>query len=742
MMYTRTDYTNFLEAEYNAQIKEYERLINTKASVLKELGKIFVGLFVGFKDEFALFKVRISNKMPLKNSYWTASCFIGKMGSYKNWGDHSWADLREQYQSGCSDAYCAWLSKSDDVSCCLIGIKNITVEFAEILSSQKPVIAFGPKDPPLRYLMNLKDICNDTSCAPVNAVLDFEQPSESVWTPKHVSSKEDLKPMILNEFENHDAIAIQGPPGTGKTFKMAGLIASLLKSNKSVLVTALTNEALRVLASKDDIKPYLSAGKVTKTSLTIDEKRALPSLEANNDNSCNATSGNLSLATFYIASSWAKTTWEVQPFDYVIVDEASQALLPMLAASRKLGKKVIWIGDQNQLAPIVQVNEDILASHGWSQIVKGFDTICNNFSLPSFMLTDTYRLTKRCANFTGLFYGNELNSVSEISTIDTKISELNTLGGPSLIDMELAIGDKKPDNAISTIYNLTQKILAETPKAKIAILAKFKETIEEIQKKFITLSESNQIPESVRIETVDKIQGMTVDFTIFFIPNASLGFSLDDGFFNVATSRAQYCTIIIADKKILKNYMSEEVRKYFLKLYDDKVATIEPEKTVLSVGDISVTVLGKITLPEKHLKEIVDDKENIFIVDTNVFVNCPNIISKIGKYKVVIPTTVLEELDHLKLKPGIDKKALNDAAKNINLAFQNKYSHMDAGDSNLLPSGFDAKKADCLILSVALKYKKENIHPILLTSDNMLQSKALGLGITTISLKEFLQERR
>ena len=150
MRYTRTDYVDFLDAEYNVQLKEYEKLINTKATVLKERGKVFVGLFVGFKDDFAVFMVRISNKMPLKNSFWTASCFIGRMGSYKNWEDLSWADLREQYQSGCSDAQCVWISKSDDVSCCLVGIKNITLEFSEILSSQKPVIAFGPKDPPLR----------------------------------------------------------------------------------------------------------------------------------------------------------------------------------------------------------------------------------------------------------------------------------------------------------------------------------------------------------------------------------------------------------------------------------------------------------------------------------------------------------------------------------------------------------------------------------------------------------------
>ncbi len=189
--------------------------------------------------------------------------------------------------------------------------------------------------------------------------------------------------------------------------------------------------------------------------------------------------------------------------------------------------------------------------------------------------------------------------------------------------------------------------------------------------------------------------------------------------------------------------MSDEVRRFFLKIDENKVATFKPSTTqTITAGDLKVTVLGKISLPEKPLKEIVEYKENIFIIDTNVFVKCPTIISKVGKYKVVIPTTVLEELDRLKLKQSIDKKALSDAVKNINKAFLNNYSSMEEGDSSLLPKGFDAQKADCLILSVALKYKAEDKNPILLTSDNLLQSKALGLGIKTISLQDFLSERR
>ncbi len=171
--------------------------------------------------------------------------------------------------------------------------------------------------------------------------------------------------------ESHNHVAIQGPPGTGKTYRMAKLIAQLLSKGKSVLVTALTNEALKVVASKEDLEPYLRNGRISKTSLTIDERHELPNLMPNEGNVCNAASGHLSLATFYISSGWAKDVQEMIPFDYVIMDEASQALLPMIAASKKLGRKVVWIGDQNQLAPIIKTNEDKINTQGWNPIVKG-----------------------------------------------------------------------------------------------------------------------------------------------------------------------------------------------------------------------------------------------------------------------------------------------------------------------------------------------------------------------------------
>lgn len=734
MKYNRTDYIKFLETEYNNQMDSFGRLINTKAHTLKERGEIFVALFQKVDDNGrAIFKVRVSDNMPRKNSFWTASILGEGMDKFKNWGELSWADLREKYQIDYSEVSCVWIGKSDKPDFCLVGIKGLGVEFVKKLKESSPAVAFGPQDPPLKYLLNLMGIVKDPSNQLVSNILDLEFAATSDWNPTLIDYKQDLNAIIRDEFKMNNCLVIQGPPGTGKTYRMAKLAASLLNENASVLVTALTNQALKEVALKDDLKDFLKSGKVSKSSLTIDDVKEVKGLMPIVENECNATAGHLSLATFYVASEWANLLENV-PFDFVIMDEASQAFLPMIAATIKLGKKIIWVGDQAQLCPIVTITDEFISDNNWWPMVSGFKTLCDNLSFPAYMLSDTFRLSKRGAEFTGSFYDGKLISVSNKQYEPLSLPYLNQAGGPVLIDLELPLGDKKPKIAVSKIWECTSSIMAKNPKARIAILSKFKVAVKEIQKYFVLNLNKSELPENIIIETVDRVQGLTVDYCIFFIPNASIQYSLASDLFNVATSRAIYSTIIVADKQLIKQYMPLEIRKFILKLFPDNFIEIK-------TSDIAIKVVSKIDLNQFERKrwEIKAGIDNVYIVDTNVFVKCPDIISKIGKnYTVVIPSTVLEELDKLKLKKSVDQSRLLKAAKNINTAFSNRFSKMEEPDVSLLPDGFDEKNPDCKILSVALKYNIGGANAILLTSDNMLQSRASALGLTTLSLSQFL----
>lgn len=97
-----------------------------------------------------------------------------------------------------------------------------------------------------------------------------------------------------------------------------------------------------------------------KTSVSSDELTVCKNIVPIDSKKITCVPGSLTLTTFYNSSGWAKQCYNERPFDYVIMDEASQALFGMIAACKNLGQKVIWIGDQNQMQPIVLLSKESL----------------------------------------------------------------------------------------------------------------------------------------------------------------------------------------------------------------------------------------------------------------------------------------------------------------------------------------------------------------------------------------------
>ncbi len=72
-----------------------------------------------------------------------------------------------------------------------------------------------------------------------------------------VNEANDEQTEIVKRLDRSGSVVVQGPPGTGKTHTISNLIGHLLSQGKSILVTAHTAKALRVLRDKvpDMLKP-------------------------------------------------------------------------------------------------------------------------------------------------------------------------------------------------------------------------------------------------------------------------------------------------------------------------------------------------------------------------------------------------------------------------------------------------------------------------------------------------------
>lgn len=769
MKYTRQEHSNFLEEELQAQTKAFNQKLNTPAKfLLQEREELFVAQFLAFKDGEMILKFSTKRGLPRKGEYLYCFTVPKELRDYRNWGEKTYGDLIKE-KGNFTETVCVWQAPSKDKDGNLekgfyiAGFRGVELDFSvNISEAEKMILLLGPNRPPFEYIANLQKIVQNNYSENVCSVLDkdFEN---SNWQPSLVDNKNDIPNFILSQLTLTDQVVLIGPPGTGKTYQIAEICKRLCEQGKSVLVTSLTNRALIEVIEKPALANLLEAGKVFKTKVSTDEKNEIPQLQQTKE--INPQPSNLVLSTFFIASSEATNITDNPPFDYVIVDEASQALLAMFSAAKLLGKKNIWIGDTKQLPPVVAINGDKVSKKNYDFLVDGLKALSDTSSLPIFQLTETYRLPIRGSIYTGLFYNNSLKSKAK-TDIRLSFPEIpndinvffNPQGGSTLLKTDLEVGNKKPTNALEIAKLIVSNLLTVNEKLHISVLSNYIDTVKALQK---SIYGSIDNPKNLLIETVARIQGLTTDVTIFVIPNSGYNHSLEKRLFNVATSRAKRHTIIIADKNIISSYphLDEDVKTYLQKLNDEYSFYYTTEKKLIErkTTEIKKTqgeeqpqkhtglkVLGKIDLSkfEKPKKEINKDKENIYIIDTNVFVDHPDIISKIDqKYCIVLSAKVIDELDYLKISLTEEqKKNVQRALRHINESIDKRGIKMDTADLTLLPNDFNKKSPDNFILSVALKYKDEN--PIMLTSDYGLQVKSKGLGITTITLKDFLKQTR
>nr|WP_232526697.1 PIN domain-containing protein [Prevotella intermedia] len=313
------------------------------------------------------------------------------------------------------------------------------------------------------------------------------------------------------------------------------------------------------------------------------------------------------------------------------------------------------------------------------------------------------------------------------------------------------------DKADAIIRNVIDTMEKRYPMRSLAVITPFRDSVKELQKRFC----KSDIELDITIETIDRIQGMTVDYAVLYVPGRNPGFALENRRFNVATSRSLSTTLIISDIPLNEFHTVSPTVIQFIDNCDkydgdtrvisndrlEATAIVEPSlhveespKQEFANPSIGVKVVGKIDLSkfECKKKEVSSDKKNYYIIDTNVFVNCPDIIRKIDKkYPVILSAKVTDELDKMKIKLSDEgKRNAEKALRNLNSETQHEIIY-EFADTSLLPEDFDKRSPDNMIISVALKYKDQN--PIMLTSDNGLQLKSKILGFKTLSLKSFLR---
>jgi hypothetical protein len=557
MIIPNDKHIEFYEQQIEVQENEWKKYANTSMHILVQEKKMFFGEVVGVQESQGNVILRFkAGQVPRIKQFY----FLGFFGSDAPTDllectfsfNKFRSSLKPRYYSGvCAEIFTInyWKTENNWSYILVSGfeidlINRIKSKFFNNNVTAKVVVA--KTDPPVDYLIKLKEFVSLHSGNDILKLnLDLKEDS---WVPNDLDNSFSIDKKVVSLIENNKITIIQGPPGTGKTYLAAEICNYFTGKGNSVCVTALTNRALIEIVKKEGTLQLLEDGKVFKTNLTSSESREVSNLK--NHVEITPNSGELLLSTYYkLAQRQSHLTKESKRFDLIIIEEASQAYLATLAMFSNIATKVLIIGDHKQLSPIVLATEK--AKEIFPKImsvVKGLETFTFNNNPISFRLTKTRRLTSDAANLTGLFYNKSLKSISDIEGKTNFNSKFRNLfhqnGGITMAKLP----DSKNGISDVDIYNLIATIVADIIKKndkEVAVLSPYIDTESSLYEAY---SAKGVGFKNITISTIQKIQGLTSDFTVVYLPLR--GHDLDENLFNVSTSRAKQGTLIVTYNNI------------------------------------------------------------------------------------------------------------------------------------------------------------------------------------------------
>ena len=545
----------FYEWQIQALEEEWERYANTNMKILVQDKRLFVGRIWGIQESQGnvVLRFKSGSEPRMKQPY--ILCLVGA-DAPTNSADWFFTYLQFRVSS---DPRLSGLNseirtlnylKSVDENWSYVLVNGFDEELLASIkenyldNKNHPLIVVAKTDPPIDYLIKLKDFVIQY---PNDSIINLDVTvNEKLWNPNNLNNEKSVANRVIGIIENQVATIIQGPPGTGKSYLAAELSQHYLKSGKSICVTALTNKALMEIAVKKGLKEPIDKNVVFKTNLSSDELKQIPKLRRVEIFS--PRQGELLLSTYYkLSQKQSEIIAGSRRFDLLIIEEASQSYLATIAMFSSIASKVLIIGDHKQLTPVVIRKEEALKIHSRIDgIINGLQTFAFNNSSISNRLIYTRRLTSDAAKLTGIYYDNSLKSISDYEG-NTKISSdcsslFHPNGGVSIAKLPSSMVGFTEQELVRFICSMACEILQKDKEVEVALLSPYVNIESKFYEQYSRISSDYS---RITMNTVHKIQGLTADVTILFLPLNNPAFDLDSNLFNVATSRAKRGTLII-----------------------------------------------------------------------------------------------------------------------------------------------------------------------------------------------------
>lgn len=399
---------------------------------------------------------------------------------------------------------------------------------------------------------------------------------------------------------------IQGPPGTGKTTTLVRLIAEQVRSGVQVLAAAPSNAATDVLASKciaaglktirignpirvddDVIQNTLEAWverdrefkqvriwrrqaeeawrEATRYRRTFDAQVREEKRTARQDaKALHAMANELERAleerilrqadvVCATLTGTADADLAGVHFPLLVVDEAGQALEPLVWAALRKADRVVLAGDPQQLPPTVVSSSDTAKRLEISLLEKRMARLDISHA-PNVMLTMQYRMNLGIMEpVNSLFYQNRLEA--DFSVANRGLAEtpswlfLDTAGCGFEEDKESDGESTSNPEEAAFVAQRCGELSALHPSATMGVIAPYRAQVQLLQS---ALSALGVVAD---VATVDSFQGQERDIIVLSLTRSneqgSIGFLSEYRRTNVAMSRAKQHLLVIGDSSTI-----------------------------------------------------------------------------------------------------------------------------------------------------------------------------------------------
>ncbi|MBN1955769.1 MAG: AAA family ATPase, partial [Anaerolineae bacterium] len=372
---------------------------------------------------------------------------------------------------------------------------------------------------------------------------------------------------------------IQGPPGTGKTIVLAHLARLLAAEGERVLVTALTHRAIDNALNKiAQVAPDLPVCKIGPAGQSDDLAVDLyGSFEQSKF--CDLADGYVIGATPFATRT---SRLDEVEFDTVLFDEASQITLPLAIMGMLVGKRYVFIGDDEQLPPVVTThNASPLARTSIFGYLSGRG--CET------MLTKTYRLNDALAAWPSrTFYGNLLVPAPHVGPrrlgLRSKGGQWDAILDPAdpavFVDLTqrstTVRSYREADLVVSLILALMEGGVSPQ---EIGVVSPYRAQGREIRNLLRRALPDREARRAIAVDTVERMQGQEREVILVSLATSSPRFAADlaEFFFqpermNVTITRPRTKLIIAGSSQVLQAAPDNPELAEWVSLFRDMLA--------------------------------------------------------------------------------------------------------------------------------------------------------------------------